>query len=241
MPWIEYGGRDRMQSASIHFVSALSSALVFMMALGCARNLTPASSQQLLDVTATPAEQSGVRVAVVPGRWSGVPENLPELATPLYVRIQNNGKRALRLRYDAFELTGANGTVLTAQAPYNLEIDGAVVKPVLLPQNYLGPQPGFTPAPHYRTRDHRRFLPRHPWNYDEYTPQYNLWAYPLPTQDMLTKGIPEGVLDPGGNTAGFLYFSRLPEDARRVAFEMQLVDASTGNVFGEIRIPVRVR
>jgi hypothetical protein len=111
---------------------------------------------------------------------------------------------------------------------------------VFLPQNYVAPERGFTPAPHYRTSHGRTFFPRAPWNYDEYTPRYNLWRYPLPTEDMLAKGIPEGVLDRGGTIAGFLYFAKIPADFERPIFKMELVNAASGKRFGTIRTTIIV-
>jgi hypothetical protein len=216
--------------------------LACVIVFGCAeKNLIPAPRATTGSLANAASEQvAGVCLTLTSGRWNGIPHELPELATPLYVRIDNNSEHPLRLRYDAFELVGAKEKVLVAQAPYALEIDGAVVRPVLLPQNYLGPEPGFTPAPHYRTPDGRTFFPRAPWNYDEYTPKYNLWSYPLPTKDMLAKGIPEGVLDPGGTITGFLYFAKIPADLERPIFKMEMVNAESGNSFGTIRIPMTV-
>jgi hypothetical protein len=114
-----------------------------------------------------------------------------------------------------------------------------VVEPIFLPQTYVYPR-GFQLAPHYRTRVEDTSRPRHRWNYDEYTPRYNLWASPLPTEDMLAKGIAEGVLEPKGRISGFLYFEKLPEDLQRVRFEADLVNAQTGDSLGTIRIPLMI-
>jgi hypothetical protein len=60
---------------------------------------------------------------------------------------------------------------------------------------------------------------------------------PLPTEDMLAKGIPEGVLEPEGRISGFLYFEKLPENLDRITFEADLINARTGVTLGTMRIP----
>jgi hypothetical protein len=87
--------------------------------------------------------------------------------------------------------------------------------------------------------DEDAFEPRHPWDYDEYTPTSNLLEFPRPSEDKLEKGIPEGVVKPGGDISGFLYFSK--HDWGRVTFTMNLVDAKTGKAFGTIGIPFVMR
>jgi hypothetical protein len=71
---------------------------------------------------------------------------------------------------------------------------------------------------------------------------YSLWRAPLPTEDMLEKALPEGVLAEGGYLrSGFLYFEEVEEDLSRLDFTFELVDATSGEGFGTVRIPFRVR
>jgi hypothetical protein len=81
-------------------------------------------------------------------------------------------------------------------------------------------------------------FPYDPIYYNTYYPRYR--HVELPTPDMLARSLPEGVLEPGGRMAGYLYFEPVPEDAEAVRFEVQLVDAKTGQPFGAIAIPFRV-
>jgi hypothetical protein len=207
--------------------------------IGCAgKALVPAPGVNTLprNETAAVAEAAGVRVSVAPNRWSGTPENLPDMSTPLRVTIENGSNKPLRIRYDQFTLSGPAGFVETALAPF--EVKGALIKPVFMPQFYYSAR-GFTLATYYRifNREEDTYQPRHPWNYDEYTPGYNLRQVPLPTADMLARGIPEGVLQIGGDITGFLYFPRLVENVNRVTFTINLVDAESGKTFGIVRIP----
>jgi hypothetical protein len=60
----------------------------------------------------------------------------------------------------------------------------------------------------------------------------------LPSQDMLSVSLPEGVLEPGGTVDGFLYFQRVPPGDAHL--EMNLVDGSSGQQFGTITMPLVV-
>jgi hypothetical protein len=65
-------------------------------------------------------------------------------------------------------------------------------------------------------------------------------AVHLPTQSMLQKGLPEGVIGAGGYVEGFLYFRRVSPDLHNVDFVGDLQNANTGNRIATIQIPFRV-
>ena len=203
---------------------------------GCAANLKPAPQARTVRTNEPAAfsEVAGVRLVVVPNQWSGSPADLGELVTIFRVEIENGSDQPLRIRYREFKLVEPGSFTNTAIPPY--QVEGTVVKPVFLPQTYVYPR-GFQLAPHYRTGIEDTSRPRHPWDYDDYTPRYNLWASPLPTEEMLAKGIPEGVLEPEGRISGFLCFEKLPENLDRITFEADLVSARIGLTFGTVRIP----
>lgn len=54
---------------------------------------------------------------------------------------------------------------------------------------------------------------------------------------MLRHAIPEGVINPGGHVAGYLYFQKLPKSASNVQFTMRLEGARSHRQFGTIQIP----
>ena len=121
-----------------------------------------------------------------------------------------------------------------------LEIEGSVQEPVQEAFGYRG----FVGAPHYAGR--YRHFPLHagPYPYDPfyYDTYYDYWAeIDLPTQEMIGRALPEGVLEPGGYVQGWLYFEKVSDDASsRVVFRADLVDQASGRTFGEVRIPFRV-
>jgi hypothetical protein len=73
-----------------------------------------------------------------------------------------------------------------------------------------------------------------PWFYDQF---YGTWEPSLPSRDMLEQALPEGVIEPGGSAAGFLYFHRL-KDTGPVTFAAEVVDANTREALGSVRIPL---
>lgn len=73
-----------------------------------------------------------------------------------------------------------------------------------------------------------------PLYYDTY---YSKWPVQLPTADMVASALPEGVIQPNGSISGFVYFQDVPEGVERVDLRLDLVDANTGERFGQISIP----
>jgi len=180
------------------------------------------------------AESDGVRTTVQSQAWSGSPASLPQQITPLKVTMVNHGSHPVRINYDDFTLTGSSGFTYSALPPY--KITGSVREPVMTPAFSYS---GFFVAPFYRP-----FYPgvpvwASPWGYDRY--YYNRtwaeWPVQLPTRDMRDKAIPAGVLQPGGQVSGFLYFPRLPSETTTVTFKQSLVDSSTQKAIAEVEVP----
>jgi hypothetical protein len=194
--------------------------------------------------TGTQATAVGVTVTVKADAWSGQPAELTEVI-PLLVTIENNSRVPIRLRYAEFTLAG-DGDRTPALPPF--EITGTETEPVGTAGFIDGPYPyplrGFYVAPHYR-----RFYPRlrafpGPFAYD---PLFYSTRFPafrrlrLPTGDMVQKALPEGVLEAGGRVTGFLYFEDIDVGKDDTAtFVTDLVNASTGETVGAIRIPLEV-
>jgi hypothetical protein len=66
---------------------------------------------------------------------------------------------------------------------------------------------------------------------------YARWPERLPTRDMLSEALPEGVVQDGGRVAGFVYFRRVTARESAVEFELTLADASDGKAFALVAIP----
>jgi hypothetical protein len=199
--------------------------------------------------SAAVANAAGVRLVADGAAWKGHPSNLERRLTPVEVRLENQSGRTLSIRYPLFDLQGATRFHYAALSPKELS-------EVQSPQRtcsagYLpgywglsatwGPRRGwYHPSP-WRT----------PWwpspYYDPFynpyygPPPYVLCEEPLPTQDMQKQALPEGTLETGGTVSGFLYFQGVGDRERQVTLQARLVDAATGEPFGELSIPFQVR
>lgn len=184
------------------------------------------------------AQEAGVRVVITTNAWDGRPEALGTVLTPVRVQVENRGDRAVAIRYSAFRLTSPSGRTYAAIPPYDIEEDMA--RPVASPYYrsagfgvapYLGGfYPGYGPyggsfgfdAPYYGT-------------YYPYWQGYR--DIDLPTEDMIERALPEGVLEPGGQVAGYLYFENVEEEGS-ATFRVLLVGPDGAEPYGEISIPL---
>jgi len=176
----------------------------------------------------------GVELVANGDAWHGDPSDLERVLTPVEVTIENHSEHPLRFRYREFQLLTSNGFRSYVLPPY--KISGSVTKyePVspgfysngfLLAPYYGGFYPGFGvwPGPFA-------------WDWGYY-PSYYVWQESLPTANMISKALPEGVLEDGGKVQGFVYFQKLPKDATGATLIYDLVDADTGQTFGTLHIP----
>lgn len=188
------------------------------------------------------AAAAGVNVVIETDAWPGAAD-VEEHVTPLWVRVENEGSKALRLRYDAFALEPPTGEPNRALPLY--QIDGTAEAPALVYGDTY-PTPGFTHsgfalAPMYHPIYPGMTVYDGPFvaNYHHYEAHHAYWLQvPLPTARMRALVLPEGVIEPGGVVAGFLFFERVDPDREKVRFTADLVGASDGERFGTISIPL---
>ena len=185
------------------------------------------------------ASVEGVSIEARAGAWNGVPQNLEAESIPLLVEITNNGDQPIRLRYNEMQLVAPDGSTFNAIPPYSVEGDVAENVDV----RFRGT--GFHVAPYLS----RYYTVYDPFTgtffydrvyYDRYVPaSINV---ELPTSDMISMALPEGVLDPGGRIQGFLYFEDVEDlDIPSVDFTVALVDANTEERIGTVTIPFTVQ
>lgn len=187
---------------------------------------------------------AGVTVVADADAWRAFPRHIG-VAIPMRVRIQNDSGHPLLIRYRDFALQAPTGERLAAVRP--MDIRGRTW--VTLDYGYPGPYAGGSgfyvgggPAygPYYGG----------PWGWGGWGGYggwggwggWGYWAPPsvpveLPTQDMLVRAIPEGVLQPGATVDGFIYFETVPKDVESVTFTYQLLDANSREVLGTVQIP----
>jgi hypothetical protein len=211
------------------------------------------------------ANASGVQVLVDGSAWKGDPPDLGTLFTPVKVTIANQSGKTLRVSYADFSLSGSSGFKYSAIPPMSAkgQISEAPSHDRLRTQlAFFEPSAGsgmegkvqLAQFEHRYEHDHFLVAP----HYSDFYPGWGVWpgAYPydpffydnlyaswpekLPTQDMLSQGLPEGAVQNGGKVAGFVYFQGVGNRESAVTFAMSLVDATTGQSFGQLGIPFTV-
>ena len=194
---------------------------------------------------AAEATAAGVHIVAGTGAWEGTPD-LEDGYVPLRLRIENRAERPLLVRYSVFELVvPEDGTELPAIPPFRIDVQAPPPFDPVVGREPITPAWGwdsFALAPAYAGY----YGPSPVWEdtffYDDaygYDDLYGLWAE-APPRVALERALPEGVLESGGRVEGFLYFPEAPEDARRVQFRAELIDARTGEPFGIVAIPLEV-
>ena len=190
----------------------------------------------------------GVEVVAQTASWPGDAPVKNEI-TPVQVTMENGSGNPVRLRYSEFALVGPDGERYSALPPF--EVGGSVEEPVVVEDAY-GPiadpafaYDGFTVAPYYGSvytglDPYAGTFAYDPYYYDTYGTSFADIEIDLPTDEMLQRALPEGVLESGGRVEGFVYFEKVTDDVPRVVFRADLVNAETGNVFGEVRVPFTV-
>jgi hypothetical protein len=212
--------------------------LAALLVSACAHQLVPGAGAQIADGrrNAAVATAAGVTVVADADAWRGFPAGIDDIVTPLLLTIDNQSGRPLRVRLEQFAQGGPGETRLAAHTPNHN--DRYVYEPVsALP---------------YGTYGYPLSWPRSygsygwgPFGWDPYG-WYDPWPPPrsvrLPTTDMVLRALPEAVIDSGVRTRGFVFFDRATrKKGSPLALTMDLVDARSGERFGEIRIPFVVR
>lgn len=213
------------------------------------------------------ADVAGVRVLVAGNAWKGDPSDLGQLFMPVLVTIENHSGKDVRVSYADFNLTGSTGFKYAAIPPMSakgqigqadpssskIPIQLALYEPRLGKTDFSGrvrnvawehrfDHDGFRIAPHFSS-----FYPgweawpyAYPYDPFYYNSLYAYWPEQLPTQDMLSKALPEGAVQDNGKIAGFVYFQGVGKRESSVTFTMNLVDATNGQSLGQVSIPFAV-
>jgi len=213
------------------------------------------------------ADVAGVRVLAAGNVWKGDPPDLGQLFTPVMVTIENNSGKTVRVSYADFNLNGSSGFKYAAIPPMSAkgQIGRADRTPSKIPVRLALYEPGaggadlsnrvqlaawehhfdhdrFMIAPHFRS-----YYPGweawpgiYPYDPLYYNSLYAYWPEKLPTQDMLSKALPEGAVQNDGKVSGFVYFQGVGQRESSVTFTMSLVDATNGQSFGQVAIPFAV-
>jgi hypothetical protein len=210
-----------------HRLQPLAAAVLLLLA-GCASRLgAPAGPE--------PSASAGdVELSARANAWSGWPAELPRLVTPVRVRIANRGEVPVRVDTTTFALRLPGGGRLAAVLPADVHGVAAEPAPAALPQAgaALGPtreQSGRGWALNEPAADPRADPAQEPDR-----------TWPLPSADMLQQALPEGVLAPGREITGFVYFQRAPRDSAAATLTWPVVD-TLGETLGVAAVPLTLR
>ena len=223
--------------------------LVALAAAGCTTTptLAPGAETKLADGgPGAVASSAGVRVVATVDEWRWNPTDLDQFVTPLLLEVENNTDRPVRIRLKDIRLVGERGVRLAALPPYSVR--GEATRTV---ESHEYAVESFTVAPHlhgyypgYR-RSRHYFYPEQYYYYRAYHPVYRTYSIPLPTQAMLDRALPEGVIQAGGKATGFVYFQRLDrKTAKRTDYLdllFQVVDAESQKELDVVAIRFDVR
>ncbi|MBW3566486.1 MAG: hypothetical protein KY410_00775, partial [Proteobacteria bacterium] len=192
-----------------------------------------------------PDRVKGVQVLTQTDPWPGeVP--IGEVVTPVLVRIDNDGRIPIDVRYRDLSLLGPDGKRYRAVPPYR--IDSSVSRPTVDMQHDPVTDPGFTGsgfeiAPYYSSAYPGMAVYEDVFVFDRnyYDAAYRYWQETeLPTYEMLQQALPEGVVHSGGNVEGWVYFEKVPIGTDRVVLHTELIDSRSGRQFARVRVPHEV-
>src|SRR3954469_8169761 len=162
--------------------------------------------------------RSGLTVTADGSVWDSSPKNLATELTPVWVTLHNETGRSLRVQYDEFTLRGESGAIYIALAAYDLRASRS--RAIFVVQDG-GDFDKFQVAPYLAP-----FYPWLPvWNGPlSYGPSiYSVaWRAGLPTDSMLQRALPEGVLENSGSVSGFVYFQKVDIRESGATFQIGL-------------------
>lgn len=191
-----------------------------------------------------PADESGSASVELRASRASDPAYMLGHVTPVRLEIENAGQTPLRIAYDRFVLIDEKGAFYGALPLYRVQ--GTAEEPELAPGQQVLEEPAFEADQFSVAGAYSAAYPRlstfdGPAGHD---PQYHnyyfaYWAgIPLPTREMLSLGIPEGVLGPGGTLSGLLYFESTGGDLPALRLRGDFVNPFTGERLGSRSVPV---
>lgn len=208
--------------------------------LGCSSGSRrePARSMIAAAQGAADARTEGVRVFANSSGWAAGHVTLARV-TPVQVRIENDGRRPLRVRYSGAFMVDARGQTYRAIPPFAARRESLPESTPLAPRFE---QRNVALAPYLKTLYE---LDSEPWPmaYDYHDETYDHWRTVLrgrPPRLMREAALPEGSVRPGGELSGFLYFERVPQVLQEVTLGLELIDAETGERLDTVCVPLVV-
>lgn len=179
--------------------------------------------------------QAGITLVVDPEAWTKDPRRLASAVTVLHVRILNDGDEPVAIRYRDFRLVSELDEARRPLPPLALE-RARLAPSARAPRLHAR---GFRYAPYYLdavggpTACWTAGMALDPYDYD----RFSRWREGLPTEPMVRRALPEGVLEPRGWVAGFLYFEPVAHEARRVTLQADFQPPLGAERIASVAIP----
>lgn len=156
----------------------------------------------------------GVELAVRPSAWRGAPWDLTSYVTPFHVHLRNDTREPLAYGYAGFRLFDETRYQYPALPPDEVArvlrwVEAEPIGPAAVVEV------SGRPAPRRRVVD--------PWlgGWGWWGPWGWPWPYVPPgLANVYLSALPEGPLDPGAQTGGFVYFPRLRRESHRLTLEL---------------------
>jgi hypothetical protein len=224
-----------------------SATIAAVLLSGCAVSpvLRPAAEAPTIpgEERAAAAELGGVRVVLQTDAWRGPAQSVPGTMV-LLLSVENGGPAPLLLHLEHLALVDPAGRRMPALPVLEIgsgdlpDVGGSGVSPIepgLLHHRFLL-SPGFAPW----SPPMSRFVG--PFARDPEQEHTHFQQQPPEGAALggVTEFLPEGILPSGQVAVGFVYFQPPLLVPDRLTFEARLVDAETGSVIGEVRIPLVV-
>ena len=179
---------------------------------------------------------AGVEVSARMGAWTGAPDML-DVITPVQVRVDNGSGRYLRLRLADFAVVSLAGSHAAVLQPNVGPAPAALYAPRFVAYGLLTAPTDAAVYPN--VREWAGWFPR-----DAQQELTAARAWPdarMPTPEMRSLALPDGVLQPGGSSEGFVYVVRPAAQEPGARLRFDLVDAESGKVFGTATVPLGVQ
>lgn len=176
---------------------------------------------------------AGVRARVYADPALALPSPAEGQVTAVRLVLENHGDEPVRLRYRELWLIEPDGRLRLALPPF---VNGRA--PPEGVRTAFG-HTRFFVAPGYERVHTTLAAWSGPFQEDPYygPTHFARWTPPLPTPEMVSRALPEGVLEPGGRLDGLVYFEGVSALSSEMTLVAELVNARTGGLMGTLHVP----
>lgn len=189
---------------------------------GCAsRHLVPAQDGALInpELKSATKTEGGVSITVQASAWGGKPSDIESYVTPLYVVIQNHTSSILSFGYENVMILDENRTQYN---PLPAETVAQIVQSTYERRFFYRPRFslgfGFSS---FRFHRFNSFFSNSIFFDPFYDPfYYRPTYYTERFDDVFTKALFPGLVQPNAKLEGFVYFKKIPTQVERVMLEI---------------------